>query len=139
MIFEITNPSDPYTMQSDSKAAAFVAVALLGQGYYGLSPLDSGQFSVPIALFGDWDKGIYDAAEIHPTSMEGVRRWLEVYENREPLATVLDSVRIGGIADRDRSKDEHDSRRSSMNDIGRRAWRMAAQIRAKLKTSEATP
>jgi len=47
--FEIINPSDPYTIESDDFAAAAGACVLLGEGAYGLREVD-GEREMPIFL-----------------------------------------------------------------------------------------
>lgn len=127
MIFEIINPSDPYTLESDDLEIASVAVVVLGRGQYGMRQIDGDKkFEMPIFLFGgedEWFKENFgDNAEVV------IGRCFE--GKKEQLAAALDSVRIGGIEDRNKSKEEHDKVRSSMNNIGKVAWKYAENLRA---------
>ncbi len=131
LLFEIVNPSDPYTMQADSFAAALLAVALIGEGKYGLRPIDNDTLPVvPPVIFGDWSCDVYAAAGAKGIS-ELTKRANDEPEFNEAVASALDSVRIGSKRDRDESKESHDSRRSSMNNIGKYAWGYASALRGK--------
>lgn len=128
-IYEIANPSDAYTLEAEDFLVAAVAVAMLGNGAYGIpgSPI----------LWG-WDAWL----------KERIPQGLDAYitANREAIATVLDSVMIGSEADRvlyqktlsliespERREEfrqlRHDTHRSSMNNIGTRAWALAKRMR----------
>lgn len=52
MIYEIINPSDKYTIESDDFMTACVVTVMLGNGMYGLKSID-GEQSMPIMLFDD--------------------------------------------------------------------------------------
>ena len=52
MLFEIMNPSDPYTVVAEDKEIAAVACIVLGTGTYAFKPIDVGDFEVPLFLFG---------------------------------------------------------------------------------------
>jgi len=112
MLFEIMNPSDPYTMDSPSLAAALGAVAILGEGRFGLRPIGHTYPDVPPILFGDWLDEVYKHAGVDPKSAEGLMAWMNGSpENAEAVALALDSVRLGGAGDRDHPRDpENDSR-----------------------------
>lgn len=134
MICEIINPSDPYTMECETFLIGAVAVALLGNGKMGLHSED-GELSTPI-LFGwdDWFKG---------EGVTDLSAFLD--ENKAIIADALRSVRIGDFADRRAEAvaikhmtpaavqgyraEIHDARRTSMNDIGSRAWQLAKRLR----------
>lgn len=130
MIWEISNPFDPYTIETDSFQAALAAVLIVGQGRYGLNPLDGGPKMFPV-LFGDLPDETYAAANVK--SAEELMAWMNAAaENNEAVAAALDGVRIG----RDRlsplqSKTDHDSHRSSISDIARFAWKYAEALRGK--------
>lgn len=131
-IYEIINPSDPYTMESDDPCAAAVACCILGGGRYGLDGPD-GEDDCPIFLFGGheaWFKTTHD------TTIEAV------LESRpEKVIEALRSVTIGSRQDRKEfysaiahmtpeaaeqfRAERHDQRRSSMNNIGARAAALA--------------
>lgn len=142
MLFNIINPSDPYTMRAIDLEVAAVAVCVLGEGKYALEEISgdrSGQ--VPIFLLGGHDEwftrqfGRDFAASLN-----------HVAGNRlEELVKALSSVHIGTPADKAAFDERaaqcpdpeavvellhelHDAKRSSMNDIGRRAWSMAQAL-----------
>lgn len=128
-IYEIANPSDAYTLEADNFLVAAVAVALLGNGAYGIE-------GTP-CLFG-WDAWLKEHVP------QGVNAFIDA--NAEAMAAVLDSVMIGsetdrknyhkalGLIDNPAKREEwklhwHDERRSSLNDIGSRAWALAKKLR----------
>jgi hypothetical protein len=140
VIYEIDNPSDPYTMVAEDRAVAAVAVVFLGEGMWGLSDRE-GKTAVPIFAFGGGAERLerWFATELG-TTLAAV-----VSEKRQAIAAALRSVAIGSISDREAfdrgfaliddpvKKEEwrtwwHDQRRSSLNDIGRRAWALADRL-----------
>lgn len=132
MLYEITNPSDPYTMEAESFAAAMGAVAILGEGRYGLEPIGHDGPRVPINLFGDWPSELYQQAGISPASAAGLARWMNASEeNNEAVAKALDSVRYGNAENRSKPRDLKNDSRSSMNNIGGYAWKYAEAMRGK--------
>jgi hypothetical protein len=144
MIYEIINPSDAYTIVADDLKVAAVACVLLGRGQYGLEPLEDDGERVPFMLFGSPDAWFQEhfGADLQATMDE-------VVENRAgELADCLDSCLIGKLASRreyeralelieseeNRAKfrtERHDERRTSLNDIGGRAYQMAKKLREK--------
>lgn len=130
MLFEIINPSDPYTMEAESLTAALGAVAILGEGRFGLEPIDNDSPKVPPILFGDWADEVYQAAGIDPPEAPALMAWMNASEaNNEAVAKALDSVRLGGVKDRDKPRDPENANRSSRNDIGSFAWKYAEAMR----------
>ncbi len=144
MLYEIVNPSDPYTIEALSLDVAFVACVCLGRGQYAFTPLQEGGTEIPLFLFAGTEEW----------SQEHLREGFEAVINRvttDPakrieLADCLDSCMIGHAADReawkagfeltdDPAKREwwrrkwHEDRVTSMNDIGKRAYAMAAKLR----------
>lgn len=136
VIYEIVNPSDPYTMKSDNELAARLACLFLGEGAYGLR--NENDLSVgEIFLFG--------------ASKEGLDRTFggdfdkAVEDNRADIVSALESVLIGGIGARQEAEsaiekmgpadaekwlaERHDRRRSSMNNIGKRAAALAESLK----------
>lgn len=138
MHWEVMNMSDLYTIESDDFAAACGACLLLGNGNYGLVPISKDAPKMPNFLF---------------VSEEGIGKWLKdnnvaetvdaLLSRREEIATALDSVVIGN---RDKYSAElaliHDpieqrvfkgrwldKHRTSANNIGKRAWELAAAMR----------
>lgn len=134
MICVIDNPSDPYTLETDDFLTAAIAVFVLGNGKLGLS---SDSEMTPV-LFG-WPEWL--AAHDLPLSQ------VETYilTHRLAIADILDTVLIGGASDRAICKKTQelmsaqdyavwlahwsDVKRSSVNDIGARAKRLAACLR----------
>ncbi|RRU90009.1 hypothetical protein EGJ24_01155 [Stenotrophomonas maltophilia] len=120
--YTIINPSDPYTLIADDLVLAAISVCLLGSGKYALEAAD-GSEGVPFFLFGGHDEwfaahgaGSLDAALTAATG-----------QRAEALAKVLESVTIVGA-------------RSSLNDIGEAAARLAAGVRKLVPhTPERTP
>lgn len=145
MLFEIINPSDPYTMEAPDLEVAACAVAVLGRGAYGLNEL-SGDKSGNVPMFpvtghDEWFTKQFgrnfDASLNH------------VFEQRaDALAKALASVFIGTAIDKRVFEQEaagcqdeeafqklltarHDAARTSVNDIGRQAWAFADMVAAK--------
>src|ERR1041385_5804820 len=90
-IYEISNPSDAYTIASSKFITAAVATLILGDGKYGLKG-ETPEDSMPIFLFGgamDWlkEQGITD-----------LHSWLT--EHATELADVLEAVIIGSRGER---------------------------------------
>ncbi len=149
MILEIANPSDPYTMVTPDKGAAAVACVLLGSGHYMLKEY-KGDFKVPFFMFGghdEWFKENFgkDATGTMSEYTEGEKRLL--------LIQALESVAYGSPSDREDFDDacaaitdpakrsdfiakRHDRHRSSTNDIGGYAQRLAAGLKKKLEEAE---
>lgn len=140
LLFEIRNPSDPYTIESSSLDVAAMTSILIGQGQYGFKSLDGGE-SVPMFAFGGGD--VWCQKHFSEDLMEMSNRVMDTKLSQ--VADCLDSVVYGSRADRedflidtnglDRDKfllyrlARQDDKRSSMNDIGERAYRMAATLR----------
>lgn len=118
MRFEIVNPSDNCTLESDSLEAAAVACVYLGRGAYGLREID-GARRVPIFLLGGLEEWFLD--EFGACFGECVKR------NLGKVADALESVRY------------ESGRRTSMNNIGAAAEVLARTFRAKAKELELTP
>ncbi|MDH7551838.1 hypothetical protein [Stenotrophomonas geniculata] len=121
-VYKIINPSDPYHLTADDLVLAAIAACLLGHGKYALEATD-GSEGVPLFLFGGHDEwfaaqgaGSFDAALTAATG-----------QRAEALAEVLESVTIVGT-------------RSSLNDIGEAAARLAVGVRRMVaQAHERTP
>lgn len=140
LLFKIVNPSDPYTITASSLDVATVTTVLLGQGKYPLQSLDGGQ-DVPLFSFGGADKWTHD--NFKENLMELANRVMDT--KMAEVADCLDSVLYGDKEDRVQflascegmSREDfeetrgarQEKERSSMNDIGERAYRMAAKFR----------
>lgn len=138
MIYELINPSDTYTLSANDFLVAAAVALLLGQGAYGLCN-ESGEIVMPIMLFGDTNEFVAE-------KYGDIDEW--VVQHLEPLAECFDSVMTVGFSDRaefDLKMQElepsealryraelHDRNRSSMNDIGYRAWEYAKIARRKM-------
>lgn len=146
VVYDIGNPSDPYTMASDNWRAAAAACLLLGGGKYALSAVEpeDANSGCPLFLFGG------GVGEWWSNQFGGTfEAWMESADNRRKLCEALDSVLIGDASDRREVEAElaklperereawlerrHDQRRSSMNNIGRRAKELAGGFREKLE------
>lgn len=138
MIWEITNPHDPYTIKADSFLPAAAAVLLIGEGRYGLDPVDEGE-RMPLFLFTDSESWLKE-------KFGDFGEWLKDTANVAATAEALDSVMSVGPDERDefdtymarlpRPTREvyrarlHNNNRSSLGDIGTSAWELAKQLRA---------
>ena len=87
-IYTISNPSDPYTIESDNEFVACYAVLLP----YGLSTEKDN--IMPILLFGGFEEWLMKAFGSKSIPNE----W--VLENREAIIKALESVLIGSPRDR---------------------------------------
>lgn len=127
MIYEIINPSDKYTLETDNFELACLATILLGKGRYALTD-ESDNEAMPIFMFGGHEAWFQ---EKFGKSLEDISNETDDLE----LATVLRSVLLGDrvvyqsmlkFIDPDKQqafRDHwHNERRTSLNDIGQRAW-----------------
>lgn len=115
MRFELINPSDPYTFEAEDLEVAAVAVCLLGEGAYMARATCEGakpEHDVPAFLLGgqdDWFRkrfGVGFEASL-----------VRMLERRAPaLARALESVTLQRQS------------RSSLNDIGAKARKLAASV-----------
>jgi hypothetical protein len=143
LIYEIGNPSDPYTLEHSDVKIAVVAGLMLGQGMYALTD-ENKELVLPIFL-GEgalaWLKATHDIGDLNAF----------IEEHRLEIADALDSVMIGNRADglrmkrvlacitdpaeREKAKAAWlDERRSSTNNIGGYAAGMAKRLRAHVAT-----
>lgn len=144
MIYEIINPSDPYTIECESFLIAALSCVLLGEGRYAFEPDDESE-SVPIFLFGgseEWFENKFNST------------LSELFEsNKLKVSEALSSVLIGNKEDRksyftaleliegDEKKERYrqqylDDRRSSMNNIGERAIQLSKILKEKVENNE---
>jgi len=152
MLYEIVNMRDPYTIEAMSLDVAAVACAILGGGQYQFRPLEDGGEEIPFFMFGGEDEWCQKHfRETFEQTASRVRK-----DKMEELADCLDSVLIGHAQDRktynnglelidDPEKREiwrclwHDERRSSLNDIGGRAYKIAKNFRESINQFEKAP
>lgn len=139
-LYKIINPSDPYTIEASSLDVAAMVSILLGQGNYAFESLDGGA-SIPMFAFGGGDKWCQD--HFLEDLMELSNRVMDT--KLAQVANCLYSVLYGDEQDRKEflaaTKDmeypefesvrlaRQEEKRSSENDIGARAYRMAAKFR----------
>lgn len=155
--YTIINPSDPYTLQGDDLAVLAVATILLGNGQYALVPDGTPHLTeetpaevvqavvdgltVPMFLFGTADP--WFQAQFGKPAADVIDDVLA--SKTEALVACLQSVLIGDRAEFAAMADGlthdspewrqawvawHDTHRSSMNDIGRNAMKLATKVRA---------
>lgn len=140
MLFRISNPSDPYTIEASSLDVAAMTSILIGQGHYGFQSLDGGE-SVPMFAFGGGDQ--WCQKHFEEDLMELSNRVMDTKLSQ--VADCLDSALYGDRQERleflEETKDmnrptfeafrlmRQEKKRSSINDIGERAYRMAAKMR----------
>lgn len=150
-LYELVNPSDPYTMYCDDPAVAAATMLFLGSGQYTLTPFPNLDplglaAAVPFFAFGvdvkEWFEENHD--------IEDLDAWLR--DHREDIAAVLETVLIGRPEQRvalDEKLDEmdeedretflnerHEKMRSSLNDIGLNAAMLAEALREGFKDEE---
>jgi len=128
-------------MVSDDPAAACAACMLLGQGAYGLHD-ENGESCAPLTLFGgDPDESTraicgITLAEAIDTRLPAIRDAMASVligsrkartECETALKRMPESERQGFLDER------HDARRSSLNDIGKRALQYTQKMTAKLE------
>jgi hypothetical protein len=144
-IYEIINPSDHYTIECPDTEIAFAACVLLGNGQYAFDPLDETGVKIPIFIFGGHDG--WCKATLNASTDDVLDRCLG--ERRAALADAMDSVIIGNRAAffaiappvgtpefvAARAK-WHDIHRSSLNDIGKRAYAYADKLRQPVAVKE---
>lgn len=151
MLFSITNPSDPYTMEAPDLEIAACAVALLGRGAYGLQELSGDKSGnvppFPVTGHDEWFTRQFGR------NFDATLNYV-VEQRGEALAKALASVFIGTPADkrafehdaRDCADEDafhalltarHDALRKSLNDIGRQAWAMADIVSQKASKTQA--
>lgn len=131
MEYELINPSDPYTFMASSNEVAVLAVFLISASY-GAKAKD-GSFEVPITMFGGGAEWYQE--QFGHSADDGLS------ENREEVAKALESFMLGDFQDRkmyqsalnaiddDKKREEFIAEwqdgRSSLNDIGNRAHKLA--------------
>ena len=132
-IYELINPSDPYTFEAGSIEVAGAAVMYLSSGF-GAKEVGDGD-STPV-LFG-WDEWLKER-KIDSD-------WIVAH--RTEIANALDSFLIGDSCDRQDVEDmlaelppdkreswrarRQDRHRTSMNKIGETAYDLARRLREK--------
>lgn len=145
MLYEIINPSDPYTMECERFDVASAAILFLGEGRYAGRCGDDTK-SVPLFFFGGAEKWF---KETH-----GVELGEFLAKEKAAIGDALANVAIGSVQDRTDFnaavaaisdlaarqrfiEERHDHRRSSMNNIGKRAMRLAEAMRKSAESPHA--
>jgi hypothetical protein len=151
MLYNIINMSDSYTVKTDDFEVAAIACVILGRGQYAFEPLEEGGASVPIFFIGGSDEWFQEHFDRDVTeTFEHVKA-----EKRQALIDCLDSVLIGDRTDRELfdkatsmmtedqieeyRKEYHEKKRSSMNNIGKRAWDYANHLRGEAPAPAPAP
>ena len=139
-VYEIINPSDPYTFLAPDDELAKLLCLLVGRGQYGIEG-PNGENTMCLYILGIDDTGLLD--------LFNGRTFQEVADARRPeLPAALRSVLICSRAERagiqatlEAIPEEgrtaflakyHDTKRSSLNDIGGRCGKLADVIKAEL-------
>jgi len=140
MLFKIINPSDPYTMEAESKEVAAAAIMLIGRGQLGVESEDGEDVLSLLAFAPSIDVNAWF------TSTYG-RSFSSILDGApQQVAAALESVVIASFNERKAYADAleliddtkkklefrdrwHDRMRSSMNDIGACAWSVAKRLR----------
>jgi hypothetical protein len=146
MIFEFINPSDPYHFEAPDLEIATVVTFILGEGKGAADQVgienEEERLEVPMFLFGgelDW---------IQATFHKPMDEFLDDVKTnrRQELIKSLESVTIGSLNDykiyhktldliddpvkRDQYREMyHDEKRSSVNDFGSYAWKVAKSLK----------
>lgn len=132
-VYELINPSDPYTFEAPDIEHAGVAAAMLSP-MYGAQSVENPDEETPL-MFG-WDEWLKD---------RGIdEKWIDTHAGE--LAKVFESFLIGSAKDRQdvlsmlqlipeekrkQWRDERQNRhRSSLNKIGEKAYQLAEKLRA---------
>lgn len=136
-LWEIVNPSDPYTLACDDYEVVALAGLMLGKGHYAMCEID-GEREVPLFLFGGAEE--WFSQTFGHTLSDSLKA------KSRNVAEALDSVMIG----RPESRRAYETalahipteegrmayraemlnqQRSSMNNIGKRAWSLANALR----------
>ncbi len=158
MLFEIINPSNPYTLRADDFRVACIACSLIGAGAYALREVKDPQESdhaserldMPIFLIGGHDKWFF-----HQFGQTFEQALASVVENEcAALITCLESTLSGSPTDRALFETEiaalpasdhvayharwHEEHQTSLNDLREVALCYAEKLRiiAKLTNKE---
>jgi len=151
VIYEIVNPSDAVTIEAEDSFLASVAVIVLGHGAYGLYDEDD-RMVLPLFRFENGEKLV---AWLHENGVNPDEMKQFYVKHGEELATIMESVVYGKIADRkailamtekmtkaDKIKAlarYNDEKRSSTNDIGAAALELAKFFRKAAAVEAPTP
>lgn len=137
MEYELHNPSDPYTFIAESREVAAIAVALISTAFGADTQDENPENHVPIFLFGGFDGWYKETFGREP--MEGLNAL------RDKVIEALSSFMLGHFEDRARYNaaleaitdpekreqfiEKWQDGRSSLNDIGGKAHRIAKRMK----------
>lgn len=149
--YDLINPSDPITVESECPTVAAVAALILSDGGYGLRD-ELGQSVLPVFVGGS-QRACEDWLE-----SEGIESLTDyVVRNAERIADVLDSSMVGTASDRaayreglekcdgcpNRIRDWRtnwdDRHRTSITRVCQDAWSLASTLRSRCSESRAGP
>lgn len=138
MIYELINPSDPYTFIAPDREAAALVVGILGTAY-GAEATENDSDGVPVMILGGFNEWYLD------TFGRDIEAGLKA--RRKDLVSALRSFVYGrpeerniyekamsAIDDPEKKagfKKEWQNRRSSMNNIGETAWLIGERLDTK--------
>ena len=145
MIFEIINPSDMITIESDEPIIAGLAITLISRGQYCIND-EQGNSPVPLFIFGGFDNWLKEQ------KINDFDAWIS--KNALKIADALESVLYGDASDRKifeaavskMSKEDavkfrtewNENKRSSMNNIGSVCQQYAEKLRKLAALEEKT-
>lgn len=138
MLFKIINPSDPYTLKSERFDIAAIACLILGQGQYALEGIDT-NLETPMFKWAEWMESQFN---LNIKDDKWLYNFLNKGDNRADLIKCFRSVLINdrevyetalGLIEKEEDKIRwaeywHDKHRSSMNNIGARAFNIAKKL-----------
>ena len=137
MEYELHNPSDPYTFIAENREVDTIAVALISTAFGADTQDKNPESHVPIFLFGGFDEWYKETFGREP--MEGLDAL------RDKVIEALSSFMLGHFSDRARYNaaleaitdpikreqfiEKWQDGRSSLNDIGGKAHRIAKRMK----------
>lgn len=138
ILYDLSNPSDAYTFEAPDRATAVCVVALFGS-HYGASAVgaEDKALDVPICLFGGMVEMVCEALDCAEDQIDA-----QLTARAETVAKSLESFCCGGrdgfdaLTIEERAA-QNEERRSSMNDIGKRAHSYAEWLRERIAASAA--
>lgn len=138
-IYELINPSDPYTLEADDRLLACLVACMIGDGWFPLEAAD-GSPGMPILALGadpdEWFRATFGKPlgglldEITPDRLLPVLDSVLLCTRHERRAYADALAAIEDPARREELRLKwHEERRSSTHDIGRKARAYADAIR----------
>ena len=139
--FKIINMSDPYTLVAADPLDACLACLFVGEGHYGLHEVGGQEFRMPVFLGAGADEVSEWVRQTFGVGLDAA-----ITAHMAAIADCLDSVLIGDAEEREVTLAEaaqfadgtdrrqylagvHNRRRSSLDDIGTRAWAIGKALR----------